>query len=48
MDAYNRWIAEYCAADPDRLLGLGQTAMRTPEEGIADLEAHEGRWGCGA
>ena len=23
MDAYNRWIAEYCAADPDRLYGLG-------------------------
>ena len=38
FDAYNRWIAEYCSADPDRLLGVGQTAMRTPEEGIADLE----------
>ena len=35
FDAYNRWIAEYCAAHPDRLLGCGQTAMRTPEEGIA-------------
>ncbi len=38
MDAYNLWIAEYCAAHPDRLFGAGQTAMRTPEEGIADLE----------
>jgi predicted TIM-barrel fold metal-dependent hydrolase len=38
MQAYNRWIAEYCSAHPDRLFGLGQTAMRTPEEGIADLE----------
>lgn len=38
FDSYNGWIAEYCAAHPDRLLGLGQTAMRTPEEGIADLE----------
>jgi uncharacterized protein len=39
FQAYNRWIAEYCSAHPDRLLGCGQTAMRTPEEGIADLHA---------
>jgi uncharacterized protein len=39
FDAYNRWIAEYCAHDPLRLLGVGQTAMRSPEEGVADLEA---------
>jgi predicted TIM-barrel fold metal-dependent hydrolase len=39
FDAYNRWIAEYCAAHPTRLLGCGQTAMRTPEEGIEDLKA---------
>ena len=38
MDAYNLWIAEYCAAHPDRLFGVGQTAMRTPEDGIADLQ----------
>jgi predicted TIM-barrel fold metal-dependent hydrolase len=38
-DAYNRWIASYCAAHPERLLGVGQTAMRTPEEGIRDLSA---------
>jgi predicted TIM-barrel fold metal-dependent hydrolase len=38
FDAYNRWIANYCAAHPERLLGCGQTAMRTPEEGVADLE----------
>ncbi len=37
FDAYNRWLAEYCGAHPDRLLGLGQTAMRSVEEGIADL-----------
>jgi len=36
FDAYNRWIAEWCATSPDRLIGLGQTAMRTVEEGIAD------------
>jgi predicted TIM-barrel fold metal-dependent hydrolase len=39
FDAYNRWIAQYCAAHPERLIGCGQTAMRTPEEGIRDLEA---------
>src|SRR3989449_5105740 len=38
-DAYNRWLAGFCAAHPARLLGVGQTAMRTPAEGIADLEA---------
>jgi predicted TIM-barrel fold metal-dependent hydrolase len=39
FQAYNRWIAEYCGAHPDRLLGCGQTAMRSPEEGIEDLKA---------
>jgi predicted TIM-barrel fold metal-dependent hydrolase len=39
FDAYNLWIAEYCDAHPDRLYGCGQTAMRTPEEGIEDLRA---------
>lgn len=37
MDAYNLWLAEFCSAAPDRLIGLGQTPMRTPEEGIEDL-----------
>ena len=39
FDAYNRWIAQYCSHDEKRLLGCGQTAMRTPEEGITDLES---------
>jgi len=38
FDAYNLWIAEFSAAHPDRLFGMGQTAMRTPEEGIEDLK----------
>jgi len=37
MDAYNRWIAAYCSVHPDRLFGIGQTAMRTPQDGIEDL-----------
>ena len=39
FDAYNRWIAEYCSENPARLLGCGQTAMRTPAEGIQDLKS---------
>ena len=39
FNAYNHWIAEFCATAPDRLIGLGQTALRTPEDGIRDLEA---------
>ena len=33
FEAYNRWIAEFCAHAPARLVGLGQTALRTPEKG---------------
>lgn len=35
--AYNRWLSEYCSADPLRLIGCGQTAMRSPGETVADL-----------
>ena len=37
FQAYNRWISEYSSKHPKRLLGVGQTAMRTPLEGISDL-----------
>ena len=37
FDAYNLWLAEFCGAHPDRLIGCGQTAMRTPEEEIEEL-----------
>ncbi len=39
FNAYNKWITEYCSESPDRLLGCGQTALRSVEEGIADIEA---------
>jgi predicted TIM-barrel fold metal-dependent hydrolase len=39
MDAYNRWLAEWCAIAPNRLVGIGQTAMRSPDEAIQDLHA---------
>src|SRR5688500_9173788 len=37
LDAFNLWMAEYCSTDPVRLVGIGQTAMHTPDEGIEDL-----------
>jgi predicted TIM-barrel fold metal-dependent hydrolase len=36
FEAYNRWIAEWCSYAPERLIGLGQSAMGSVEEGIAD------------
>jgi uncharacterized protein len=38
MEAYNRWLAEFCAPYPDRLIGLGQCAVKTPDSGIRELE----------
>lgn len=38
MWAYNRWMAdEFMAAAPDRLFGMGQTAVRSVEEAIEDF-----------
>jgi uncharacterized protein len=39
FQAYNRWMTDFCSADPNRLLGCGQTAMRSVEDGIADLHS---------
>ncbi len=36
--AYNRWLQGFCADAPTRVFGLGQTALRTPEESIKDFE----------
>ena len=33
MDAYNRWISDYCSVDTNRLLGIGQTPLRSVAEG---------------
>ena len=38
MDAYNRWISDYCSVNPHRLLAIAQTPLRSVEEGIAQLE----------
>ena len=39
FDAYNRWMAQYCARDPERLIGVAQITLRSIDEGIKELEA---------
>ena len=39
FEAYNRWLADYCAVSPHRLYGLAQVSMRTPEDGVEELKA---------
>lgn len=38
MHAYNRWLQDYVSEAPDRLFGLGQTAVRSVPEAIADFQ----------
>jgi predicted TIM-barrel fold metal-dependent hydrolase len=37
FDAYNRWLVGFCEAAPERLFGIGQTAIRSVDEAIEDL-----------
>jgi len=39
FEAYNRWLVEFCATAPKRLLGIGMAAIPSPEEGVKELEA---------
>ena len=34
--AYHRWLADYCAAYPNRLKGVAIVPMRAPERAAAD------------
>lgn len=45
FDAYNRWLEGFCAPDPERLVGLPILGLRTPAEGVAELETAK-RAGC--
>ncbi len=36
MQAYNRWLVEFCAGAPKRLFGVGQTAILDVDSAIAD------------
>jgi len=35
--AYNEWLKEYVSGAPDKILGIGQTAARSPAETVEDL-----------
>ena len=37
MWAYNRWLQEFVSSSPDRLYGIGQTAVRSVPEAIEDF-----------
>ena len=39
FEAYNRWLSEYCSEAPERLFGMAQVSMRSPEDGVAELNA---------
>ena len=36
-NAYNRWLSEFVGAYPTRLWGIGQTAVRSVDEAVADV-----------
>jgi predicted TIM-barrel fold metal-dependent hydrolase len=48
FQAYNRWLQEFQSAAPDRLFGLGQTAVVSPKQTVADLEQIKAMGFCGA
>lgn len=39
FDAYNNWLADFCAYAPDRLVGVGYVPMQDIDESIAMLRA---------
>ena len=39
MEAYNRWLVDYCSFAPDRLYGAGLAAVANADDGIAELTA---------
>tara|TARA_B100000676_G_scaffold272511_1_gene290568 strand:- start:137 stop:1240 length:1104 start_codon:yes stop_codon:yes gene_type:complete len=37
FDAYNRWLKDFCDGLPNRLYGMPQIVMETPESGIEEI-----------
>ena len=37
MEAYNRWLAQYCSYAPNRLYGAGLAAVKNAEDGVQEL-----------
>lgn len=48
FQAYNRWLGEFQSVAPDRLFGLGMTAVASPKETVEDLRAIKEMGFCGA
>lgn len=46
--AYNRWLQEFQSYAPDRLFGLGQTAVVSVDQTVADLQKIKDMGFCGA
>ena len=38
LDAYNRWLVEFCSKNPDRLIGVAQVSLRSVADGLKELE----------
>src|SRR6202034_2052534 len=36
--AYNDWLADFCRQSPDRLIGIAELPMESPEHAVAELE----------
>lgn len=45
--AYNRWLQEFQSAAPDRLFGLGQTAVVSVEQTVKDVQTIKDMGFCG-
>jgi len=41
--AYNDWLADFCAKDPKRLLGVAYLPIETPELAVAEVKRAAGR-----
>jgi predicted TIM-barrel fold metal-dependent hydrolase len=39
MDAYNRWLHQFCASEPNYLFGIGQSAGLSPDAIIKDMQS---------
>ena len=44
-EAYNDWLAEFCAAKPERLIGVAQLSMEDPELAVDELDRLSKRGG---
>jgi len=47
FQAYNRWLQDFCSDGAGRLFGVGQSAVPSVEQAIADAKAIKGQGFCG-